>query len=136
VSIGSPSDSAADLDLYVYRNGVLVGQSADGDAEESVSLTNPAAGTYTFEVDGYAVPSGSTTYDYEDVFFSDSLGKVSVDDSATVNLPHGATAQVSASVLASAAAPAGRKFFGEVQLLDARGTVAGKGSVIISKTVS
>ncbi|MFC4035423.1 S8 family serine peptidase [Streptomyces polygonati] len=136
VSIGSPSDTAADLDLYVYLDGVLVGQSADGDAEESVSLTDPAAGTYTFEVDGYSVPSGSTTYSYEDVYFADSLGQVSVDDAATVNLPHGASAQVSASVVASSAAPAGRQFFGEVQLLNARGTVAGKGSVIITKTVS
>ncbi|SCE48908.1 Subtilase family protein [Streptomyces sp. DvalAA-14] len=136
VSIGSPSDTAADLDLYVYRDGVLIGQSADGDAEEAVSLTDPAAGTYTFEVDGYSVPSGSTAYAYEDVYFADSLGRVAVDDSATVNLPHGASAQVSASVLASSAAPAGRQFFGEVQLLDARGTVAGRGSVIITRTVS
>ncbi|WNI15509.1 S8 family serine peptidase [Actinacidiphila sp. ITFR-21] len=136
VSIGSPSDTSADLDLYVYLDGVLVGQSADGDAEESVSLADPAAGTYTFEVDGYAVPAGSTTYDYEDVYFSDGLGTVSVDDSATIALPHGSTTQVSASVLASAAAPAGRQLFGEVQLLDARGTVAGHGSVIITKTVS
>jgi hypothetical protein len=135
VSIGSPSDSAADLDLYVYRDGVLVGQSADGDAEESVSLPAPAAGTYTFEVDGYSVPAGTTTYDYEDVYFSDALGAVTVDDSATVALPHGASAQVSASVRAASAAPEGRQFFGEVQLLDARGSVAGKGSVIITKTV-
>jgi hypothetical protein len=135
VAIGSPSDAAADLDLYVYRDGVLVGQSADGDAEESVSLANPAAGTYTFEVDGYAVPSGSTTYDYKDVYFSDALGQVTVDDSATVALPHGATAPVSASVLAAAPAPAGRQLFGQVQLLDARGSVTGTGSVLITSTV-
>jgi subtilisin family serine protease len=136
VSIGSTSDTGADLDLYVYRDGVLVGQSADGDAEEAVSLTDPAAGTYTFEVDGYAVPSGSTTYDYEDVYYSDGLGQVEVDGSAPVNLAHGATAPVSASLLAAAVAPEGRQLFGEVQLLNSRGTVAGKGSVIITKTTS
>jgi hypothetical protein len=136
VSIGSPSDNAADLDLYVYRNGVLVAQSAGGSAEEAVSLASPAAGTYTFEVDGYSVPSGSTTYHYKDVYYSDTLGQVSVDEAATVNLPSGGSAPVSASVLAAAPAPAGRQLFGEVQLLDARGTVAGKGSVIINKTVS
>lgn len=134
VSIGSPSDNAADLDLYVFRDGVLVGQSADGDAEEAVSLVSPAAGTYTFEVDGYSVPAGTTTYDYEDVYYSDALGQVSVDEAGTVSLPHGASAQVSASVLASAAAPEGRQLFGQVQLLDARGSVAGTGSVIITKT--
>lgn len=135
VSIGSPSDASADLDLYVYRDGTLVGQSADGDAEESVSLANPAAGTYTFEVDGYSVPAGTTTYDYEDVYYADSLGQVTVDDAATVDLPHGASAPVSASVVAAAAAPEGRQLFGQVQLLDARGSVAGTGSVIITKTV-
>ena len=48
-----PSDPAADLDLFVYRCGdascttrTLVGQSADGDSEESVTMTNPIAATY------------------------------------------------------------------------------------------
>ncbi|WP_333770645.1 S8 family serine peptidase, partial [Streptomyces sp. IBSBF 2435] len=135
VSIGSPSDPQADLDLYVYLDGVLIAQSADGDAEEAVSLTDPAAGTYTFEVDGYSVPSGSTTYSYEDVYYSAGLGQVAVDTSAAVNLPHGGSAAVSASVVAAAEAPAGRQLFGQVQLLDARGTVAGTGSVIITKTI-
>ncbi len=134
VSIGSTSDTSSDLDLYVYRDGVLVGQSADGDAEESVSLTAPAPGTYTFEVDGYAVPSGSTAYDYEDVYYAGSLGQVTVDGSAPVDLAQGATTQVSASVVAAAAAPEGRKLFGQVQLLDARGSVAGTGSVQITRT--
>jgi subtilisin family serine protease len=134
VSIGSTSDTGADLDLYVYRDGVLVAQSADGDAEESVSLTAPAAGTYTFEVDGYAVPAGTTSYAYEDVYFADSLGTVSVGGDPRIDLPHGATARVSASLTAAAPAPAGRRLFGEVRLLDARGSVAGKGSVIVTST--
>ncbi|CAG7626621.1 S8 family serine peptidase [Actinacidiphila bryophytorum] len=134
VSIGSPSDQQADLDLYVYRDGVLIAQSADGDAEEAVSLADPAPGTYTFEVDGYSVPSGTTTYSYEDVYYSAALGQVSVDTSAPVNLAHGASATVSASVLAAAQAPAGRQLFGQVQLLDAGGTAAGTGSVLITST--
>ncbi|WUH93484.1 S8 family serine peptidase [Streptomyces sp. NBC_00433] len=134
VSIGSPSDQQADLDLYVYLDGVLIAQSADGDAEEAVSLADPAPGTYTFEVDGYSVPSGSTTYSYEDVYYSAALGQVTVDTSTPVNLPHGATVPVSATVLAAAEAPAGRQLFGQVQLLDAGGTAAGTGSVIITST--
>ncbi|MFI1090865.1 S8 family serine peptidase [Streptomyces sp. NPDC020917] len=136
VSIGSPADTAADLDLYVYRDGVLVGRSAGGGSEESVRLANPAAGTYTFEVDAYAVPAGSTTYAYKDVYYSSGLGSVTVDENTVLDLPHGAEGQVSASVLAASAAPAGRQLFGEVQLLDARGTVAGTGSVLITRTVS
>lgn len=135
VAIGKVSDTAADLDLEVYKDGVKVGSAADGDSEEAVSLVNPAAGTYTVKVIGYAIPSGSTTYDYRDVFFSAALGSVQVDEAAAVNLATGATAQVSANVLVTSAAPEGRQFFGQVQLLNARGTAAGTGSVQIEKVL-
>ncbi|MFG2781228.1 S8 family serine peptidase [Streptomyces prunicolor] len=137
VVIGNVSDTAADLDLTVYNSaGTAVGQSADGDSEEAVSIANPAAGTYTVEVAGYAVPSGSTAYDYRDVFFSPALGTVTVDDSTPVKLATGASATVSGSVTALAPAPEGREFFGQVQLVNARGTVAGLGSVKIEKVTS
>ncbi|MFD8983051.1 S8 family serine peptidase [Streptomyces sp. NPDC059564] len=135
VAIGKPSDTAADLDLEVYKDGVKVGTSADGDSEEAVSLDKPAAGTYTIKVIGYAIPSGSTTYDYRDVYFSAALGSVQVDEAAKVNLATGASANVSANVLVSSAAPEGRQFFGQVQLLNARGTSAGLGSVQIEKVL-
>ncbi|MFF5155731.1 S8 family serine peptidase [Streptomyces sp. NPDC000348] len=136
VAIGNVSDAAADLDLTVYdEDGNQVGQSADGDSEESVSLASPAAGTYTVEVVGYSVPAGSTDYDYRDVFFSASLGSVGVDGSASVKLGTGDSATVSGDVTVAAAAPEGRAFFGRVQLVNARGTVAGVGSVAIGKVV-
>lgn len=134
VAIGGVSDTAADLDLTVYdANGKQVAQSADGDSEEAVSIASPAAGTYTISVVGYSVPSGSTAYDYRDVFFSASLGTVSVDDSAPVKLGTGASATVTGQVTAAAAAPEGREFFGQVQLVNAHGTAAGTGSVKIEK---
>ncbi|MCZ9340555.1 PPC domain-containing protein, partial [Streptomyces sp. TRM76130] len=135
VAIGGVSDAAADLDLAVYdADGDLLAQSADGDSEESVSVPDPAAGTYTVEVYGYAVPAGSTEYDYRDVYFAATLGAVEVDG-APVSLGAGASATVSGRVTALAAAPEGREFFGRVQLVDARGTVAGTGSVAIVKVV-
>ncbi|MCP3817748.1 S8 family serine peptidase [Streptomyces sp. A3M-1-3] len=133
IAIGNVSDKAADLDLTVKKDGKTVGSSADGDSEEAVSLIKPAAGTYTIEVDGYSVPAGSTTYDYRDVFFASSLGMVKVDESATVKIANGASAQVAAEVVVNSAAPEGRQFFGEVQLLNGRGTAAGTGSVQIEK---
>ncbi|MFK4064687.1 S8 family serine peptidase [Streptomyces sp. NPDC029674] len=133
VAIGSPADVAADLDLAVKKDGQVVGSSAEGDSEESVSLKKPAAGTYTIEVTGYSVPSGSTAYDYRDVFFSDALGQVTVDESKTVKLGNGDSAQVEAKVEAKAPAAAGRELFGEVSLLNAGGTVAGSGSVKVEK---
>ncbi|MFJ3660989.1 S8 family serine peptidase [Streptomyces sp. NPDC090119] len=134
VAIGKVSDPAADLDLAVYdSSGKEVGKSADGDSEEAVSIPSPAAGTYTVEVVGYSVPAGSTDYDYRDVFFSDTLGAVTVDGSAPVKLATGASATVTGQVTAAAEAPAGREFFGRVQLVNARGTVAGSASVQIAK---
>ncbi|MFJ7332488.1 S8 family serine peptidase [Streptomyces sp. NPDC101116] len=136
VAIGSVSDNAADLDLAVYdASGKQVGSSADGDSEESVSIPSPAAGTYSIQVVGYSVPAGTTEYDYRDVFFSPSLGSVTVDGSAPVKLGTGDSATVSGSVTAAAAAPEGREFFGQVQLVNARGTAAGVGSVKIEKVL-
>ncbi|MFJ4519695.1 S8 family serine peptidase [Streptomyces sp. NPDC088810] len=137
VAIGGVSDTAADLDLAVYdASGKEVGKSADGDSEEAVSVPSPAAGTYTIEVAGYSVPSGSTDYDYRDVFFSTALGSVTVDGSAPVKLGTGDSATVTGQVTAAAQAPAGREFFGRVQLVNTRGTVAGTGSVKIEKVTS
>lgn len=136
VAIGNVSDTSADLDLYVYdEDGTMVAYSADGDSDESVSLANPAPGTYTIEVDAYSVPAGTTEYDYRDVFFSAALGSVSVDGTSAVKLATGATATVSANVTALAEAPAGREFFGQVQLVNTRGTAAGTGSVLIGSVV-
>ena len=91
-TIGGPSDPAADLDLFVYQcsdssctTRTLRGQSADGDAEESVTIANPAAGTWLVLIDGFSVPSGSTTYNYVDIFANAELGSVSVTDA---NAPH------------------------------------------------
>ncbi|MFE0736273.1 S8 family serine peptidase [Streptomyces sp. NPDC058855] len=134
IAIGNTSDKAADLDLSVLKDGKQVGQSADGDSEESVSLVKPAPGTYTVVIDGYAVHAeGGTTFDYKDVYYSAALGSVQVDSAKTYPLANGGSAEVAAQVLVAGPAPEGRQFFGEVQLLNARGTVAGSGSVLIGK---
>ncbi|MEV6420437.1 S8 family serine peptidase [Streptomyces sp. NPDC051662] len=129
IALGGTSDTGADLDLFVAKDGRTVGQSTTASSDESVSLVNPAAGTYTITVDAYAVPAGSTAYDYRDVYYSASLGSIKAN--GPVKLASGASAQVAAEVLVNSAAPAGRQFFGEVRLLNARGTAAGTGSVII-----
>ncbi|MFC7220239.1 S8 family serine peptidase [Streptomyces polyrhachis] len=135
VAIGSVSDPGADLDLYVRLDGVVVGQAADGDSEEAVTLRNPKPGTYTIEVDAYSVPSGSTQYDYSDVYYAPSLGAVGVDPSAVVSLANGASTEVEAQVTVGSAAPEGRTFFGRVELLNEKGTVTGSGSVSIGRVV-
>ncbi|MEV0785029.1 S8 family serine peptidase [Streptomyces sp. NPDC050423] len=133
IAIGSTTDANADLDLYVFKGAAQVGSSTTAGSEESVSLVKPAAGTYTVVIDGYDVPAGTTEFDYRDVYYAPSLGTISVDESKAVNLAAGASAQVGAEVAVAGAAPEGRQFFGEVQLVNARGTAAGTGSVVIEK---
>ena len=81
---------------------VLAGQSADGDSEESVTIANPAAGLWVVLVDGFAVPAGTTTYNYVDVFVNPAFGSVSVTDANALR-PAGSAWTVPASVTANAA---------------------------------
>jgi subtilisin family serine protease len=50
---GFITPSGTDLDVYVYRGGVPVGQAADGDSNEMVTFTDPPAGTYRVYVHGF-----------------------------------------------------------------------------------
>jgi hypothetical protein len=133
-TIGSPSDPAADLDLFVYNcttgSCVLAGQSADGDSEESVTIANPAAGLWSVLVDGYAVPAGTTTYSYVDVFANPAFGSVSVTDANALR-PAGSTWTVPGSVTANAAPAAGRVLLGSVQVRTDTNVLIGSGDVIV-----
>jgi hypothetical protein len=117
--IGNASDASADLDLFLFDchtgSCVLKSQSAGGSAEEFVSSTNPAAGLWIVLVDPFAVPAGSTAYDYVDVFANPAFGSVSVTDPSALHI-HGATWSAPASVTANAAPAAGRFLRGFVQV--------------------
>ena len=133
-TIGSPSDPAADLDLFVLNctsgTCVTAGQSADGDSEESVTINNPTAGLWRVLVDGYSVPAGSTTYKYVDVFAHPSFGTVSVTDANALR-PAGATWTVPGTVTANAAPAAGRVLLGNVLVLTNANVLVGQGDVIV-----
>ena len=140
-TIGSTSDPAADLDLYVRRpNGTTAGQSADGDSEESVTIATPAEGTWTVVVDGFSVPAGSTTYDYIDVFYTTTpMGTISVTDANALRGP-GAVWTVPATVTAAVAPAEGRVLYGNVEVrTDAQplpGVLVGRGDVIIEEVLA
>lgn len=130
-TIGGTSDSAADLDLYVLNAaGAVIGQSADGDSEESVTISNPAAGTYTIVIDGYAVPAGTTTYNYIDVFTNAAFGSVSVTDANALR-PASSSWTVPGSVVANAAPAAGRVLLGNVQVRTDGNVLVGSGDVVV-----
>ncbi|SCG42037.1 S8 family serine peptidase [Micromonospora halophytica] len=130
--IGNPANAAADLDLYVFRGDTAVGQSADGDSEEAVTLANPAPGTYRVVVEGYAVDGagGSTAYDYRDSFSSSALGSLSAP-STPLTLAHGATATLTGTVTALAAPADGRELYGELAVVTTEGAVVGRSAVSI-----
>ena len=134
VTIGNTSDHAADLDLFVFNcttgTCVLAGQSADGDSEESVTIANPAAGLWVALVDGFAVPSGSTTYNYVDVFANAAFGAVSVTDANALR-PAGSSWTVPGSVTANAAPGTGRVLLGNVQVRTDTNVLIGSGDVIV-----
>ena len=133
-TIGNPSDPAADLDLFVFNctagTCVLAGQNADGDSEESVTIANPAAGDWVVLVDGFAVPAGTTEYDYVDVFTNSAFGSVSVTDANALR-PSGAVWTVPGSVTANAAPASGRVLLGQVQVRTDTNVLVGAGDVIV-----
>ncbi|RZU73291.1 subtilase family protein [Micromonospora kangleipakensis] len=128
--IGNPSDLGADLDLSVFLGATRVGISADGDSEEAVTLTNPAAGTYRVVVDGYAVDDPTTAYDYRDSFSAPALGSLSAPNTPLA-LANGATATLTGTVTALAAPAAGRELYGDLAVTTTEGAVVGRGSVAI-----
>src|SRR5215213_3665005 len=133
-TIGSPSDPAADLDLFVFNcttgTCVLAGQNADGDSEESVTIANPAAGAWVVLVDGFAVPAGTTTYKYVDVFINPAFGSVSVTDANALR-PSGSSWTVPGTVTANAAPVSGRVLLGNVQVRTDANVLVGTGDVIV-----
>ena len=134
-TIGKPSDLAADLDLYVFKpDGTPAAQSADGDSEESVTIANPAAGTWSVLVDGYAVPASTTTYNYVDVVTNPAFGSVSVTDANAVR-PAGSSWTVPGAVTAGSVPSTGRFLLGAVQVVTAGNIVVGTGEVAVQAVV-
>ncbi|MFC7615491.1 S8 family serine peptidase [Actinokineospora soli] len=133
-TIGNPSDPAADLDLFVFNctTGpcVLAGQAADGDSEESVTIANPAAGRWVVLVDGFAVPAGTTAYDYVDVFVNTAFGSIVVTDANALR-PSGAMWTSPATVTATTAPAAGRVLLGQVRVITDTNVLVGSGTVIV-----
>ena len=94
------ANDAADLDLYVYRTDAagtptaLVGQSATGSADESVTLTAPAAGSYLVVVDGFAAAPGesSIAYRYDEYLIgATGLGNLRAEPNPVTVTQGGAT---------------------------------------------
>ena len=93
------------------------------------ATTNPA-GTWTVLVDGYAVPAGTTTYNYVDVFANAAFGTVAVTDANALR-PSGTSWTVHGTVTVNAAPTAGRVLLGNVQVRTDTNVLVGSGDVIV-----
>jgi hypothetical protein len=133
-TIGGASDVSADLDLFLYNctsgTCVLAAQSAGGTAEETAAVAAPAVGVWVVLVDGYAVPSGTTTYNYRDVLTNAVYGTISVADANALRAT-GAQWTVSAAVTPMAVPAAGRVLLGAVEARTDANVLIGQADVII-----
>jgi hypothetical protein len=91
------NDDTADLDVFVYRSGTLVGVSASGSADEQVTLLTPTAGTYDVYVNGFATPGGTTTYKLANFV----VGTATVGNASVTPNPVSATQGVPVTLTAS-----------------------------------
>jgi hypothetical protein len=106
----------SDLDLYVYFGTTLMGYSGSGTSAEEVNLLNPAAGTYTVVVEGYATANPTTFRQFTWVLGSTAAGNMTVGAPASAVL--GATGAIN---LTFSGLTAGTKYLGSVAYSGASG---------------
>ena len=101
--------AGTDLDLFIYYNDALVGQSSGSTADEQVSFTNPPAGTYTVKINGFAVPGHTLPYKH----YAWALGSTSAGN-MTVSAPSAATTGGTGTIGISATGLSTGKYLGSI----------------------
>ena len=99
----------SDIDLYVYQGTTLVGASGGGTSAEEVNLLNPAPGTYTVYVHGFAVPGTANFTLFSWLLGTTSAGNMNVSAPASAVLGASGTINLTFSGLT-----AGTKYLGSV----------------------
>ncbi|MBO3142483.1 S8 family serine peptidase [Dermatophilus congolensis] len=134
ISTGKPADINSDLDIVVRdASGTEVGRATTSSAEETVTLAHPTAGTYTVEIDGYTIPSGKMAYDYQDVYYSSTLGKLTINNGPLHALEHGATLPITGEITPNTQPGEGRHMFGELTIMNSENAAIGFAKVSIEK---
>ncbi len=79
--------SGTDLDVFLFRGTTFVGQAADGDSDEMVTVNNPIAGNYTVFVHGFATNGPSADFRlFEWQVPTSSAGNMTVPASAPATI--------------------------------------------------
>jgi hypothetical protein len=100
---------ASDLDLYVYRDGTLVGSSGGSTSDEEVNFLNPKAATYTVWVHGFATGNPSTF-----TLFAWVLGKADAGNMTVSAPPSAVLGQTGTIELTFTGLTAGTKYLGSI----------------------
>lgn len=121
----SVTPAGADLDLIVLKGASVVGSSGGGTTEEEVNLANPAAGSYTAVVDGFAVPGGSGTFK----LFVWTVGSADAGNMTATPSPAAATVGGTVNLTVGwSALTAGKRYLGVLVFSDGTSTI---GSTVV-----
>jgi subtilisin family serine protease len=123
--------ATTDLDLEVFSSanctGTNVGTSAGGSSDEVVTLTSPAAATYSARVTGYATPAAGATYKLNTWV----VGPASGLQSLVARGPSTVYTGGSSSVGLSWNVTPGQRYMGLVQFQDGTGAQIGATKVLV-----
>ena len=112
------TSAAADLDLDVYNGpngtGSNVGASGGSQSDEVVTLSAPAAGTYSACVTGFGTPAGGVTY----TLSSWVVGPASGVQTLKASAPRNVFASGTASIGLGWSVPAGKRYLGNLSYFD------------------
>jgi subtilisin family serine protease len=98
------TEAEADLDVYVFSpDGTLVAQSTSGGTDEEISIAQPADGTWTVHVHGWAAPGGDSDYTMYTWIVSATPGGNMEVTTAPTSATLGATETIEVSWLGAAA---------------------------------
>jgi hypothetical protein len=122
------SDTDLDLDVFNGPNGTgsSVGSSGGGSSDELVSLSSPAAGTYSACVTGYAAIGGKA-YTLSNWIVGPAVGAQTLRASA----PRQVYAGGSASIGLGWSVPAGQRYLGLVEYFDNTSAPIGATQVVV-----
>ncbi len=119
-----------DVDIFVYRVSgstlTLVGQSAGGTADETITLTNPTPATYAFFVDLFANPGGPLTVNANDWLLNGSAAGNLTATTPSLSVTTGATVN---DGLSWTGLSAGQRYLGVVSYSDGTSTI---GSTVVN----
>lgn len=120
-----------DLDLYVFRNGTLIGRSESGSSNELIEIMTPAAAQYTLCVSIFATSRAGATSSNFTLSSWVVAATNGIANSLRVSTPSNVTIGGVSTVAFLWSVPAGQRYLSTVQYTDGVGTQVGQTALYI-----